>query len=468
MIRLLRVLIPAGSLTLFISEVLILAGAFVLGTYIALVVDPITDVTPYSYLVDTGKVSILLVLASLIIGFYLQDLYTDIYVKSRIILIQQLCLVVGIAFLVQGFISYVDEDLRMPLRVMAAGSLLATGASFCWRILFSKVLVLVVGRDRLLFVGDSPVLLDIGRYIAEHPEKGVIIAGYVGELHEPGEQLPGGKLLGPISTLREIVEATRPTNIVVGMYERRNRLPMNELLDLRFAGHLFEEAATAYERVCGRVCVKELRPSHLIYTGELGPRHQTVIYQRLVNMVMAVIGLIVFLPFMLLVAIAVRLSSPGPILYRQVRVGMNEEPFTLYKFRSMRADAEAATGAVFASKDDPRVTAVGRIIRKIRFDELPQFFNVLKGEMSVVGPRPERPEFVHELSVQIPYYRQRHCVRPGITGWAQISFKYGDSVEDTVSKLEYDLFYIKNMSFSLDTYIILHTLKTMLLTRGAQ
>ncbi len=173
-------------------------------------------------------------------------------------------------------------------------------------------------------------------------------------------------------------------------------------------------------------------------------------------------------PIMLIIAIVVRLSSPGPALYRQTRVGRDGVSFTLYKFRSMRADAEAASGAVWASKDDPRITRVGKIIRKLRLDELPQLFNVLRGEMSIVGPRPERPEFVKTLSARIPYYRQRHCVRPGITGWAQINYKYGDTMEDTIEKLEYDLFYIKNMSFSMDAYIIFHTVKTMVLSRGAQ
>src|SRR5207302_5494327 len=229
-----------------------------------------------------------------------------------------------------------------------------------------------------------------------------------------------------------------------------------------------EEAASAYERVCGRVCVKELRPSQLIYSGELGPRRQTLLYQSLSNIVLASVGAIVSAPLMLIVALAVRISSPGPILYRQLRVGMDGVSFTLYKFRSMRADAEAESGAVWASKDDPRVTPVGRIIRKFRVDELPQLFNVLKGEMSIVGPRPERPEFVKTLSGRIPYYRQRHCVRPGITGWAQINYKYGDTLEDTITKLEFDLYYIKNMSVALDNYIIFHTLKAMLLSRGAQ
>ena len=171
---------------------------------------------------------------------------------------------------------------------------------------------------------------------------------------------------------------------------------------------------------------------------------------------------------MLITALIVRFSSPGPILYQQVRVGLNGSLFTLRKFRSMRADAEADTGAVWATKDDPRITPAGRFLRQLRLDELPQLFNVLKGEMAIVGPRPERPEFVKTLSERIPYYQQRHAVLPGITGWAQINYKYGDSLEDTVTKLEFDLYYIKNMSAGLDLYIIFHTLKAMLLSRGAQ
>jgi exopolysaccharide biosynthesis polyprenyl glycosylphosphotransferase len=252
------------------------------------------------------------------------------------------------------------------------------------------------------------------------------------------------------------------------MSERRNRMPVAELLELRFGGHIIEEAAAAFERVCGRVCLKELRPSQLIYSGELGPRPQSLIVQTVLNRLAAAVGIVVASPIMLLTALAVKLSSPGPFLYRQVRVGLDDVPFTVYKFRSMRADAEKGTGAVWASKDDPRVTKVGKVIRKLRFDELPQLFNTLKGEMSMVGPRPERPEFVKELSKKIPYYRQRHCVRPGITGWAQINFKYGDTLEDTMTKLEYDLYYIKNMSLSLDTYIVFHTVKAMLLSRGSQ
>jgi sugar transferase (PEP-CTERM system associated) len=463
MIRLFRVFIPVGALTLLISEVILLSSAFVLATYLILTVDP-----GVYLLYDGGWIRIALVLASIIVGLHFHDLYSQIHVKSRIVLLQQLCLVIGISFLLQGFISYLDPFLRVPIRVMVLGSFISVIVIFGWRIFFSSYALRVMGRDRLLLVGDSRLLEDIGSYIEQHPESGLVVAGYLDDSYEPGTPLPGGKSLGQLNALRKIVEAVRPSRIVVGMSERRKRMPVSELLELRFAGHIIEEAANTYERVCGRICLKELRPSQLIYSGELGPRRQNVIYQTLANLAGALIGILLSFPLMLLTALAVRLNSPGPILYRQVRVGINGAPFTLYKFRSMRANAEAATGAVWAMQNDPRVTAVGRVIRKIRFDELPQLFNVLRGEMSIVGPRPERPEFVKALTERIPYYTQRHCVRPGITGWAQINYKYGDTLEDTICKLEFDLYYIKNMSFSLDTYIVFHTIKAMLLSRGAQ
>ncbi len=463
MIRLFRVFIPAGTLALLISEILLVTGSFVLACYLILQSDP-SDYLLY----DGGIKSISLVVFSILIGLYLHDLYTDISLKSSVTLLQQLCLVMGIAFLMQGMVSYVDRDLRIPLRVMATGSFLAMSSIFAWRHIFTQYVVQIVGRERLLMVGNSPVLVSIAEHIATHPEKGIAVVGYVGDFPEQESSHPGGKVLGPVSSLRDIVTATRPSHIVVGMFERRNCMPVNELLELRFAGNIIEEAASAYERVCGRVCVQELRPSQLIYSGELGPRRQTLLLQNLSNLIVAAIGTIVASPVMLLVALAVKITSPGPVLYRQVRVGLDGASFTVFKFRSMRADAEAKTGAVWASKDDPRITAVGRITRKLRLDELPQMFNVLRGEMSIVGPRPERPEFVKTLSSRIPYYRQRHCVRPGITGWAQINYKYSENLEDTIEKLEYDLFYIKNMSLSLDFYIIFHTVKTMLLSRGAQ
>jgi sugar transferase (PEP-CTERM system associated) len=462
MIRIFRLFIPVGSITVLLSEILIVPSAFLLAAYFFLPVDPANYL-----LYDGGLINIGIIMACVLGGMYFQDLYTEIYVKSRIVLVQQILFMMGAAFLSQSAFSYLTT-LRMPLRMMIPGSLIAAAGIFGWRVFFTSFALQMVGRDHLLLVGGSPLLADIATHIDEHPEQGLQVIGYLSDPNDPGAAPPGRKYLGDIGDLRAVVAATQPSRIVLGMFERRGRVPVHELLDLRFSGHIIEEVASVYERVCGRVSLKELRPSQLIYSGELGPRAQTLRYQSLWNLAAAAAGLVIAAPLMILTALAVRLTSPGPVLYRQVRVGLGGAPFTLYKFRSMRVDAEAKTGAVWASKDDPRTTAVGKIIRKIRFDELPQLFNVLRGEMTIVGPRPERPEFVKTLSEQIPYYRQRHCVRPGITGWAQINYKYGDTVEDTITKLEYDLYYIKNTSFTMDMYIIFHTLKAMLLTRGAQ
>jgi len=463
MTRIFRVFVPATAVVLLISEILLITSAFIVAVYLTLDVDPWVNLV-----YDGGLMHLIPVLVTILLGMHFNDLYSQFYVKNRIVLLQQLCLVMGGAFLVQGLLSYIFPDLRVSAHVMAWGSFLAVVVIYFWRVLFSAFAIKVMGRDTLLMVGGSPLLEDIAAHLHEHPELGLAVAGYVDDGRQPGDTLNGAKVLGAIPDLKEIVEATNPSRIVVGMTERRNRMPVADLLELRFSGHIIEEAATIFERVCGRVCLKELRPAQLIYSGELGPRPRNLIVQTVSNRIVAAVGLVIASPVMAVTALAVKFSSPGPILYRQVRVGMDDVPFTLYKFRSMRADAEAATGAVVAAKDDPRVTGVGRFIRKLRMDELPQLYNTLKGDMSIVGPRPERPEFVHDLSQKIPYYRQRHCVRPGITGWAQINFKYGETLEDTMTKLEYDLYYIKNMSFSLDSYIIFHTLKTMLLSRGAQ
>ncbi len=462
MIRLFRVFIPAASIALLVGEILLVTGAYIVSAYLIL------DFDPAVYLLyEGGLVKVLVVVVSLLIGLHFQDLYSHVRVRSRIQLIQQLCLAGGAAFLLQGLINYLKLDLRLPIRVMVLGSALALIGVFIGRTLFSAYVLQWVGRDRVLLVGSSPLLEAIGDHICDHPETGLVVAGYVRDAAAE-DMLPGGKVLGGMEFLREIVAAVAPRRIVVGMAERRNRMPLTDLLELRLSGHIVEEAPAAYEKICGRICLKELRPSQLIFSGELGPRPQNVVYQRLWNALLAVIGIIAAAPLMAITAAVIRLSSPGPALYRQQRVGLRNTPFTLYKFRSMRIDAEAVSGPVWALQDDPRVTRFGRIIRELRIDELPQLFNVLKGEMSLVGPRPERPEFVRKLAAQIPYYAQRHFVRPGITGWAQINHKYGDTIEDAATKLEFDLYYIKNMSVSLDLYIIFQTVKAMLLSRGAQ
>ncbi len=255
-------------------------------------------------------------------------------------------------------------------------------------------------------------------------------------------------------------------DIVVAFEERRGSLPTEELLRCRLEGIVVQEAESFYERLTGKIPAEAMRPSYLIFNTGFAQHPLAAFAKRLFDLVLAASGLLLTWPLLLVVALAIRLDSRGPVLFRQERSGQRGRTFTLNKFRSMLADAEKLTGPVWATEDDPRVTRVGRILRKTRIDELPQLFNVLGGSMSLVGPRPERPNFVEELARKIPYYHQRHIVRPGITGWAQINYPYGNTVEDALQKLQYDLFYIKYQSLLFDLSILFTTVKTVVLRRG--
>jgi sugar transferase (PEP-CTERM system associated) len=252
------------------------------------------------------------------------------------------------------------------------------------------------------------------------------------------------------------------------MADARGQLPMGKLLDMKFEGISFDHLASLYEEYTGKIAIENLRPSWLVFSSGFRKSRLQRAAKRLADLIASGLGLIIGAPIMALVALAVRMTSAGDVLYHQERVGRDGHVFTVHKFRSMRQNAEAGTGAVWASKaGDARVTAVGGFLRKTRLDELPQLWNVFVGEMSLVGPRPERPQFVSQLTKEIPFYGQRHIVRPGLTGWAQVRYSYGASVEDAMQKLQYDLFYIKNMSIAFDLFVTLSTIKTVLLRRGA-
>jgi sugar transferase (PEP-CTERM system associated) len=242
--------------------------------------------------------------------------------------------------------------------------------------------------------------------------------------------------------------------VVVSLSDARGKLPMDKLLDMKLDGVTFDHLASVYEELTGKIAVENLRPSWLIFSAGFKKSRVVQSAKRLFDVGTALCAFAVVSPILATVALAVRLSSPGPILYSQKRVGLGGRIFVVHKFRSMRQDAEAATGAVWSVRNDPRITPVGRFLRRTRLDELPQLWNVLIGDMSLVGPRPERPEFVSQLTQQIPFYGQRHVVRPGLTGWAQVCYTYGSTVEDALEKLQYDLFYIKNLSIALDLFIV--------------
>jgi sugar transferase (PEP-CTERM system associated) len=417
---------------------------------------------------DNGLLAVSFVVLVIVLGLYFLDLYNDYRIPSRIGLLQQFCMVLGIAFLTQALFNYGRWNfLAIPRWAMLGGSTLTLFVAPAWRMLFASFVQKAVGRRKLLFVGASPLVHDIIREIFKRPELALAPVGFLDNDLSSPEKIYGSPNLGSVADLKSVVARQVPDTIIVGLSERRRNLPVEDLLQLRLSGIHVEEAEATFQTIFHRVSTRDLRPSELIFSAELGPKRQVITLQSLYSLLIALIGLVIALPVMLIVAVLVKMTSAGPILYRQKRVGFQGEPFMLLKFRSMYVDAETR-GAQWATKDDPRVTPLGKWLRKLRLDELPQLFNVLRGEMSIVGPRPERPEFVAILQEKIPYYRLRHCVKPGITGWAQINYKYPDSIEDTIIKLEYDLYYIKNISLSLDVYIMFHTAKTMLLLRGSQ
>jgi sugar transferase (PEP-CTERM system associated) len=463
MIRLFRVVVPTSIFVLLLSEAVLLTFCYVVTTYWQ------TEVDASVFLWYDGCFArILIVVFSILIGLHFLDLYSDFRSVSKTALILEIGQAIGFAFLVQALIAYLNKDWMLPRWIMIWASALALISLSAWRILYDTVFLRAFGAQRVLFLGLSPLVQEIASYLSTHPEAGYVNLGYIDDASEPGTLVHGAKVLGPVDSLAELAAGIRPDRIIVGMTERRAHMPLQTLLDLRFSGVMIEDASFAYENAKSRVSTKDLHPAQLIFSSELGPTRRGVLLQAIYSPALALLGILLSLPVMLIAALAVRLTSRGPVLYRQIRVGKNGVPFTLYKLRSMQADAEEKTGAVWALRDDPRVTRVGRWLRSLRIDEIPQLWNVLRGEMSLVGPRPERPEFVKSLSEKIPFYRQRLCVRPGITGWAQVNHKYGDTVEDAIVKLEYDLYYIKHISLSLDAFIIFQTFKTMLRFRGAQ
>ena len=454
-----RRIIPGRVAALLASEFILIYSCYVAATFAFLRFD-----AEVYLLDDNGRLRILIVAVCLILGIYFHDLYSNFRVRLRDLL-QYAVVVAGAAFLAEALLSYLKlPQLVVPLAPMIAGSGLTVAVLLAWRIFFSGVLLTRMPSERVIFVGNSAIVQEIAAQLELHPEKGLTPLGFV----DDSNSACGGRL-GALSDLPEVVDRLHPHRIVVALTERRSSLPVARLLEMRLSGIRIEDALSMYEAAFERISTRELRPSQLIFSStELGPNQKRVLLQSVYSMTSAALATLIAAPLMLSVAILVKLTSPGPALLRQQRVGKNDRLFTLYKFRSMVAGAETRSGPVWAARNDPRITPVGRWLRRFRLDELPQLFNVLKGDMSIVGPRPERPEFVVELEKRIPYYRHRHCIKPGITGWAQINHKYGDTIEDTIVKLEYDLYYIKNLAPTLDAVIMFRTAKVMLLSRGAQ
>lgn len=324
--------------------------------------------------------------------------------------------------------------------------------------------------ERIVIVGSSTDAKQLAQLIHDNPMSGYEVLGII---EEPGQApLPHAAgdppSLGSLADLRRLCVEEGISRVVVALRERRGKVPVDVLLACRMDGVLIEEREAMYERLTGKLAVESMRPSYLIYGRGFTKDPLTMVGKRLLDITASLIGLVLSLPLCVLVAIAIKLTSRGPVFFCQERVGQDGHTFNLIKFRTMRVDAERESGPVWATKNDARITPIGRLLRLSRIDEIPQFLNILAGHMSFVGPRPERPHFVEQLKEQIPYYPLRHTVKPGLTGWAQVRHPYGASIEDAQEKLRYDLYYIKNMGFVFDLNIILRTVGVILGGRGAR
>jgi sugar transferase (PEP-CTERM system associated) len=334
------------------------------------------------------------------------------------------------------------------------------------RMVVGGILGAAAFRRRVLVLGAGPRAARL-RNLGERPESGFVIVGFVG-MNEGEPVVEEAIARAAIHNLTRFVENLGVSEVVLALEERRNSLPLNDLLRIKTAGVHVNDFSSFVERETGRVDLDSVNPSWLIFSdGFSSLRAFSSAAKRVFDVAASALLLVLTAPLIVLFAVLVKLDSKGPAFFRQSRIGLYGQPFELVKLRSMRLDAEAG-GAQWASKDDPRVTRIGRFIRKVRIDELPQAWSVLKGEMSFVGPRPERPEFVADLEDRLPFYAERHMVKPGITGWAQINYPYGAAIEDSRQKLEYDLYYAKNYTPFLDLLILLQTLRVVLWHEGAR
>jgi sugar transferase (PEP-CTERM system associated) len=419
---------------------------------------------------ENGIFKILLIVAIAQISLYYADLYDLRVASDRRELYTRLIQALASTSFALALLYFWLPDLMVGRGVFLIAAVLVVAIVVGWRVVFEWLSGRVGPRERLLLVGTSAAAQALARELFEaRHELGVEITGFIDpDPAKVGTPLINPGIIGTIEDIPAIVRAHAVDRVVVSLADARGTLPMDKLLEMKLEGVSFDHLASVYEQYTGKIAVENLRPSWLIFSDGFRKSRFLGTIKRAMDVVCALLGLVLAAPLMVIAAAAIRLTSPGPVLYHQQRVGKNGHIFTVHKFRSMRVDAEAATGPVWASKHgDPRVTAIGSFLRRSRLDEVPQLWNVLKGDMSFVGPRPERPEFVADLTQQIQFYGQRHIVRPGLTGWAQVRYTYGATTEDALQKLQYDLYYIKNLSIALDLFIIFETVKTVVLRKGA-
>jgi sugar transferase (PEP-CTERM system associated) len=454
------------TLGLILADAAIIYGGIILALFLRLGFDG----TIYQLNENRGWLKVTLATSACLLLLFFYDLYDYTVMGNRRELLLRMIQALGIAWALLALLFYFAP----PLMIGRGTSVYSVAITLVLLLLWRTLIHLLTGHpeigERILIVGAGNAAIDTAEAVLKRRDAGYRIVGFVTEDYETVKmKLPDTRVLGTTDNLEKIVRDEKIDRIVIAVRERRGSFPTEALLRMSLASNVcIEECTSFYERITGQVHLDMLRPSWLIFAGRARDTRLKTVLRDSVHRLLALIGLILSFPIAVLTAVLIKLDSKGGIFYKQQRVGKNGKTFEVIKFRSMKADAEADGKPIWATTDDDRTTRVGRIIRKIRVDEIPQFWNILKGEMNFIGPRPERPHFVSQLAAEVAFYEHRHLVAPGLTGWAQIKYPYGASVEDARQKLQYDLFYIKNQTIALDIIIVFETVKTVLFGRGGR
>jgi sugar transferase (PEP-CTERM system associated) len=451
--------VSTRSLTVFAGELLLIFGSVAFAAAVQNTPDLASNL---------WKIALVTLICQLCL--YYNDFYDLTLVHSSRELIVRLLQAAGAASIVLAALYFMSPDLMIGNGIFVSALFVFLVAILGWRLIFNSVTgSLKLDEERVLFVGTGETARKVARQILDQHEFAYRVIGFIDDdASRIGERIVNPAIVGTPADMDRLIATHHIDRIVVGLSDRRGKLPVEELLRAKMAGIRVEDATTTYERVTGKILIDDLRPSWLIFSDGFRVSRVTRMMKRSIDLMLSLLLAVVTLPLMLLTALLILLEDGGPVLYRQERVGENGRTFVLSKFRSMRKDAEKGGTPIWARDGDDRITRVGRFIRKTRLDELPQLWNVVRGDMSFVGPRPERPFFVEELSKDIPFYQQRLAVKPGLTGWAQVKYRYGSSREDAMEKLRYDLYYIKHLSIALDLSIVFDTVKVILFGKGAK
>lgn len=454
------------TIWIVLADTAIIYGGIILALYLRLGFSG----SEYQLNQRNGWFKIALATLICLLSLYFHDLYEYTVTGNRRELMLRLIQALGIAWVLLALLFYFVPALLIGRGVLVISVPTVLLLLLTWRILIHLLTGHPEIGEKILIVGTGQAALDTAESVWKRRDAGYRITGFVTENGATPASVPSEiNLIGSADNLEEVIKKEKIDRVVIAVRERRGTFPTETLLKMSLAGDVnIEECTSFFERVTGQVHIDMLRPSWLIFAGRKPETRFIIVLRNIIHRSLALFGLVMSLPIALITAVLIKLESKGPVLYRQKRVGLNGKIFEVIKFRSMRSDAEKDGKPVWATTDDNRTTRVGKVIRKIRVDEIPQFWNIIKGEMSFVGPRPERPHFVKQLAEEIPFYEHRHLVTPGLTGWAQIKYPYGASVEDARHKLQYDLFYIKNQSLALDFVIVFETVKTVLFGRGGR